>query len=411
MIRIAVLSMLATTALALPATEITSPPNTTEKAATARWMASNLEWGFLQTTSTRSDQSTSAGISFANPYSFADVNGVPYFYASDLDASMVDAFMAKTANPRATLALSEAALRFSNGSAALTSCTIGAGLGDPENPPCARLVLSGTMSKVVVGSDEDTAARAALFGRHSSFKHYPSDHSFYVAKLAIDGVWLIDFYGGAAIIGASDYFAAKANPALLSLTNTDTPTLETRLDGASSPPFFFEKAKTARWMAANIEWGSLATTSTRSKGTSLGDPFGNPYAVADVNGQPYMYASAMDASFIDILAGKTQASFGLSEAATPGKVLRSCRIGTFIGDPENPPCSRLVISGNVTKVAAGSSEETTAKAALFARHPSFKQYPASHDFFIAKLDMEGLWLIDMFGGAALLSPEEYLAAN
>ena len=43
---------------------------------------------------------------------------------------------------------------------------IGTPLGDPENPPCARLVLTGSMVNHTSDPDEEKAARAALFGRH-----------------------------------------------------------------------------------------------------------------------------------------------------------------------------------------------------------------------------------------------------
>merc|ERR1712014_169372 len=137
----------------------------------------------------------------------ADVNGIPYFYVSDDDASMIDVFVAKTANPRVSLALSEASLLGTN----LTrpDCTIGTGLGDPENPPCARLVLSGKLARVAANSTEEKTANDALFAKHPSFTKYPKDHAFFTAKLEIDGVWLIDFYGGAAIIAPAEYFAAS----------------------------------------------------------------------------------------------------------------------------------------------------------------------------------------------------------
>merc|ERR1719401_2836839 len=120
---------------------------------------------------------------------------------------MIDVFTARTANPRVSLALSEAALLGTALSRA--ECTIGKGLGDPENPPCARLVLSGTLVRVAANSTEEKAANAALFAKHPSFTKYPKDHAFYTAKLEIDGVWLIDFYGGAAIIKPAEYFAAS----------------------------------------------------------------------------------------------------------------------------------------------------------------------------------------------------------
>jgi hypothetical protein len=119
--------------------------------------------------------------------SAVQVGGVPYFYASDLDASMTDLFNAAGANPRASMALSEASSMLPNGTATYTSCRIGTGLGDPENPPCARFVLTGVMSKVASGSTEETAAKAALFAKHPMFNHLPSDHGFYVAKMTVDG--------------------------------------------------------------------------------------------------------------------------------------------------------------------------------------------------------------------------------
>merc|ERR1712176_615235 len=97
---------------------------------------------------------------------------------------------------------------------------------------------------------------------------------------------------------------------------------------------------TARWMVSNLAWGVLSTTSTRSEGTSPGTAFGNPYSYADVDGVPYIYASDLDASMVDVFAKNATegaASLALSEAALPGEPLRSCKIGTFLGDPENPP--------------------------------------------------------------------------
>merc|ERR1719188_2066095 len=111
---------------------------------------------------------------------------------------MIDIFTATTANPRVSLALSEASL--SGTKNARPDCTIGTGLGDPENPPCARLVLSGKMVRVAANSTEEKVANAALFAKHPSFPKYPKDHAFYTAKVEVDGVWLIDFYGGAADI-------------------------------------------------------------------------------------------------------------------------------------------------------------------------------------------------------------------
>jgi len=402
MARVASLAVLISVASALPA-----PPPAAQKSNFARWMASSTTWGFLSTISTRSN-ATTVGAPFGNPYSFADVNGVPYFYASDLDASMTDLFTSTSpmANPRGTLALSQATVRFTNGTAAFPDCRIGTELGDPENPPCARLVISGVFSKVVPNSAEATAATAALFARHPSFKHYPGDHSFYVAKMEIDGLWLIDAYGGPAIIKPTDYFAGT------SVAEPEYAEAAVQKASLSSPPFW-KQPETARWMAQELKWGALSTLSTRSEGSNIGDAFGNPYGFADVNGVPYFYASDLDASMIDLKAN-TRASFTLSEAGLNANGFfhnQACKIGTYLGDPENPPCARLQLSGTVSKLVANSTEEVTAKEALFARHPSFKNYPPGHAFFVAKLEVEGIWLIAMFGGAAIISPADYFKAR
>ncbi|EGB06802.1 hypothetical protein AURANDRAFT_17739, partial [Aureococcus anophagefferens] len=77
---------------------------------------------------------------------------------------------------------------------------------DPENPPCARLVLTGAWSKPAAGSDEYEEAYAALEERHPYFKELPSDHDFYVAKMTVTGVWLIGAYGGASVVEPEEYF-------------------------------------------------------------------------------------------------------------------------------------------------------------------------------------------------------------
>ena len=107
------------------------------------------------------------------------------------------------------LSLSEAALLGPKGFWWKQKCAIGQPLGDPENPPCARLVLTGTVVKPDAESDEAKRAMAALLLRHPSFANYPSGHGFYVAKMEISAAWEIDKFGGAAIISPADYFKAK----------------------------------------------------------------------------------------------------------------------------------------------------------------------------------------------------------
>ena len=69
-----------------------------------------------------------------------------------------------------------------------------------------------------------------------------------------------------------------------------------------------------------------------------------------------------------------------------------------------------MISGGMAKVAANTTEEAMAKAALFKKHPSFENFPTGHGFYVARLDIDGLWLINFYGGAAIINPVDYFRA-
>ena len=380
---------------------LASPPPFINHAGTARWMVQNLNYGVLSTTSTRSYAST-IGDPFGNPYSFADAsNGVPYFYASDMDASMVDIFTATEPNTRASFSMSEAEL---TGNSSVAACEIGTALGDPENPPCARLVLSGNFIRLNASSDEGALAKAALFERHPSFANFPSDHGFFAAKIEIDGIWLIDFYGAAASVSLKKYFAVRGKQS----RRVEMKPVRT-IDPRPNP---LQKIKTARWMAKSLNWGVLSSTSARTVGTTPGDAFGNPYAFADVGGNPYFYASDLDSSAVDLKVN-SRMTMALSEATLGGTdaAVKACTIGQGFGDAENPPCARLVISGDFVRLAANTTEAQSAKAALFDRHPSFANFPSDHGFFVGKLDIDAIWFIDIYGGATNMSPSEYLNSS
>ena len=96
-------------------------PPAADGAAFARSMVSTITWGTLSTSSTRSE-GTNMGTAFGNPYSIADVGGVPYVYASGLDASATDLFGKESSSPLCTLTLSQASRQHANGSAVFSAC-------------------------------------------------------------------------------------------------------------------------------------------------------------------------------------------------------------------------------------------------------------------------------------------------
>jgi hypothetical protein len=66
---------------------------------------------------------------------------------------------------------------------------------DPEDPRCARLVLSGRFVQVVE-ENELQFATTALFERHPAMKTWPVDQNWHVYKLNLSNIWLINIYGG-----------------------------------------------------------------------------------------------------------------------------------------------------------------------------------------------------------------------
>jgi Pyridoxamine 5'-phosphate oxidase len=200
-------------------------PEISEKAQTARWMVHSLDWGVLATISSRltanvdvddrhndnaARATSSPPIPFGNVYSFVDgtcdkATGIPYLFGTFMDQSFIDS----KENPMVSLTLSEASLSsVCTERDGLAACTLGTKYGDPENPVCARLTLTGNLVVLEEDSHEYEFAQRALFERHSTMEGWPSDHNWVIAKIDVQDVWLIDFFGGASIIDPASYFAA-----------------------------------------------------------------------------------------------------------------------------------------------------------------------------------------------------------
>ena len=93
--------------------------------------------------------------------------------------------------------------------------------GDPENPLCARLTLSGTLVEVKKKTDDDESGttatvdnnddeyefiRAAFYERHPQMVYWPQDHDWKIVKLVLSEIWIIDFFGGATILSPEQYY-------------------------------------------------------------------------------------------------------------------------------------------------------------------------------------------------------------
>ena len=80
-------------------------------------------------------------------------------------------------------------------------------------------------------------------------------------------------------------------------------------------------------------------------------------------------------------------------------------------DPQDPPCARVILTGNTTKLEQDSDEAKFAKKAIFARHPNMIDYPHDHEFYFAKMNIEHICLLAWFGGATHVPIEDYFNAE
>jgi len=174
----------------------------------------------------------------------------------------------------------------------------------------------------------------------------------------------------------------------------------------NEPPPHQEVAKMARYITHESNWGAIATTSVREP--IVGFPFANIFSVSDgpvdnSTGVPYLYISPWEISAHD-LKKDNKASLTMSLAQ-----------GNFCSkhnyDPEDPRCAHVVLTGHFVKLEEDSDEKKFAQEALFSRHPIMPEWPVSHEWFFAKLDIKNIIVLDFFGGAITVPVEDYYKAN
>ncbi|CAK1579281.1 unnamed protein product [Parnassius mnemosyne] len=175
---------------------------------------------------------------------------------------------------------------------------------------------------------------------------------------------------------------------------------------SADPPDHNKLIEMARYVMHNCDWASIATISILP--AIEGFPFSNVKSIVDGSlanstGVPYFYMSPLDFTARD-LSKNTRATVLVSLEET-----NYCEKHNL--DPEDPRCTRLMLSGKMKKVKEGTPEYTFAKAALFERHPAMANFPPDHDWFVAKMKIAQIAMIDWFGGAKYISVKEYLAYN
>ena len=192
----------------------TLPPPHDQVARMARFIAHNSDWAALATIATREPI---MGFPFANVLSISDgpldnSTGVPYIYISPWEISARDL----SHNNKASLTMSLAQVNHNFLQIphlhTINICQSGycAKMDyDPEDPRCAHVILTGEFIKLEPESEEEEFARNALFTRHPIMPDWPAGHHWFFAKIDIQNILILDWFGGAVTVPVQDYFEVK----------------------------------------------------------------------------------------------------------------------------------------------------------------------------------------------------------
>ncbi|XP_063226656.1 protein CREG1-like [Bacillus rossius redtenbacheri] len=198
-------------------------PPPSEGARMARYIVHSTDWAALATTSAKRQIQS---FPFVNTVSFSDGppsngSGIPYLYLTPLDMSSQD--LEKDA--RSSLAMTLAETSYCENNAF-----------DPEDPRCAKVVLTGKVKKLKPESSELVFAENALFTRHPAMKTWPTDHNWYFAKMKIDQIILLDYFGGPKNIPVKEYLAVSPEVSRASAELAAPPPEVSRASVELAPP-------------------------------------------------------------------------------------------------------------------------------------------------------------------------------
>lgn len=173
------------------------------------------------------------------------------------------------------------------------------------------------------------------------------------------------------------------------------------------PPPHTDYAKMARWLVHNVEWTAMGTISTLPQ--IAGFPMVNVIAMADSKksakstGNIYFYLTMLDFTAQD-LSKKNE----LTTLFTMDQNLACTKQNV---DPMEPTCARVMISGEALRVPQDSEEFEFATAAMLSHHPASVNWLKTHNFFLCKLNISSICVLDWYGGPHFVTSEDYFNAE
>lgn len=175
----------------------------------------------------------------------------------------------------------------------------------------------------------------------------------------------------------------------------------------NEPPPYTDYARMARWLVHNNEWTAMGTISTLK--SIAGFPMVNVIAMADSQkgskstGNIYFYLTMLDFTAQD-LSKKNQltALFSMDQSLQCSKQKM---------DPMEPTCARVMFSGEALRVPKDTKEFEFATAAMLSHHPASANWLNTHNFFLCKLNISSICVLDWYGGPHFVTQEDYFNAN
>lgn len=183
--------------------------------------------------------------------------------------------------------------------------------------------------------------------------------------------------------------------------------LESNDVAGDEPPPHTEYAKMARYLVHKAEWVSMGSLSTVD--AIKGYPMVNVIAVADSargeksTGTLYFYLTMLDYTAQDLSKDNR-----LTVLLSMDQDLYCSKRGV---DPMEPTCARIMISGRAVKLEDGNDEFNFGKNAMFSRHPAAQKWLATHNFFLCKLEITQIAVLDWYGGPHYVTVEEYMKVD
>lgn len=178
-------------------------------------------------------------------------------------------------------------------------------------------------------------------------------------------------------------------------------------DPRDDPPPYKDYARMARWLVHKSQWTSMGTISTVP--AIVGFPMVNVIAVADSamgaesTGNIYFYLTMLDFTAQDLSKR--------NQLTTLFSMDQSLYCSKQNIDPMEPTCARVMISGEALRVDTDSHEFDFATDAMKSRHPASTNWLDTHNFFLCKLNISSICVLDWYGGPHYVSTDDYFNAN